>query len=155
MKHVSLCFVCAGRIQGGGKMERCRILYFNELGDDQGNLVAIEDNQEVPFDIKRVFYLYGTNKTMIRGRHANRNSQFVLINVAGSSKVKICYSKDDIDIISLDKPRMGIYIPRMVWKEMYDFSSDSVILCLTDTHYNPDEYIRDYDEYLREIREHC
>lgn len=132
-------------------MERCRILNFKELGDDQGNLVAIEDNKEVPFDIKRVFYLYGTNKTMVRGKHANRNSQFVLINVAGSSKVRICYGDNDTEIISLSKPRMGIYIPRMVWKEMYDFSVDSVILCLTDTHYDPEEYIRDYSQYLREL----
>ena len=84
----------------------------------------------------------------MRGRHANRESEFVLINVAGQSKVRITDGKDEF-IVKLNKPMMGIYIPKMIWKDMYDFSKDSVLLVLASTHYNGSEYIRDYDEYLK------
>ena len=113
----------------GNIKDKYRILEFKEYGDERGNLVVAEGNGDVPFDIKRVFYMYGTNPDIIRGRHANRKSEFVLINVAGTSKVRI----DDgfaTDIVTLDKPRMGLYIAPMLWKDMYDFSEDSVLLCL-------------------------
>ena len=134
-------------------MEFYRMLTFNELGDERGNLVAIEGNEDIPFDIKRVFYMYGTDNTMVRGQHANKESEFVLINVSGSSKIKVDDGKGHEEIICLDKPKMGVYIPRMIWKEMYHFSSDSVILCLASTHYNGSEYIRDYEEYKKLVNE--
>ena len=130
-----------------------KVLQFNELGDERGNLVAIEGNQDIPFDIQRVFYMYGTDSTMVRGEHANRDSEFVLINVAGSSRIVLKDGLGHEESVILDKPRMGVYIPKMIWKEMCDFSSDSVILCLTNTHYNGKEYIRDYAEFLREVKE--
>ncbi len=130
--------------------ELCPVLRFADLGDERGKLVVIEGGEAVPFDIKRVFYMYGSDATVIRGQHANRESQFVLINVAGKSKVRITDGTEDI-IIELDKPMMGVYIPPMLWKDMYDFSSDSVLLVLASTHYDGSEYIRDYDEYLKEI----
>lgn len=133
-------------------MEFFRVLTFKELGDERGNLVVIEGNQDIPFDIKRVFYLYGTDSTMVRGQHANRRSQFVLINVSGSSKIRFKDGLGHEEIITLDKPKMGVYIPRMIWKEMYDFSQDSVILCLTDIHYDGNEYIRDYETYVKEVK---
>ena len=133
-------------------MEFYRVLTFRELGDERGNLVAIEGGQEVPFEIKRVFYMYGTDDSMVRGQHANRESQFVLINVSGSSKVRINDGMGHEVVVNLDKPRIGVFIPRMVWKEMYDFSSDSVILCLADTHYDGKEYIRDFAAYQEEVR---
>ena len=74
-------------------MELYRMLVFNELGDERGNLVAIEGGQDIPFEIQRVFYMYGTDNTMVRGKHANRHSQFVLINVSGSSKIRITDGK--------------------------------------------------------------
>ncbi len=131
-------------------MEFYKILEFKELGDERGNLVAIEGGMDIPFEVKRVFYMYGTDDTMVRGQHANRRSQFVLINVSGSSRIKVDDGKGHTEIINMDKPRIGVYLPPMIWKEMYDFSQNSTILCLTDTHYDPEEYIRDYDEYLRE-----
>ncbi len=134
-------------------MELYRMLVFNELGDERGNLIAIEGNIDIPFEIKRVFYMYGTDNTMVRGMHANRNSQFVLINVSGSSKIRITNGHGQESIVVLDKPRTGVFIPRMIWKEMYDFSIDSVLLCLADTHYDESEYIRDYNEYVRETEE--
>ena len=105
--------------------ERCPILQFADLGDERGKLVVIEGGQEIPFNIKRVFYIYESDSKVVRGRHANRESEFVLINVAGQSKVRITDGKDEF-IVKLNKPMMGIYIPKMIWKDMYDFSKDSV-----------------------------
>ena len=128
--------------------EKCPILQFADLGDERGKLVAIEGNQAIPFDIKRVFYIYDSDSTVVRGQHANRESEFVLINVAGHSKVRITDGKEEL-IVKLDKPMMGVYLPKMIWKDMYEFSSDSVLLCLASTHYDGSEYIRDYEEYLK------
>lgn len=128
--------------------EKCPILFFKDLGDERGKLVVIEGGEAVPFDIKRVFYIYGSDSTVVRGQHANKKSEFVLINVAGKSKVKITDGKENM-VVELDKPMMGVYLPPMIWKEMYDFSSDSVLLCLASTHYNSEEYIRDYDDFLK------
>lgn len=132
--------------------EKCRVLNFADLGDERGKLVVIEGGQNVPFEIKRVFYIYDSDSTVVRGEHANRESEFVLINVAGTSKVRITDGKEEI-IIELNKPMMGVYIPKMIWKDMYDFSSDSVLLVLASTHYDGNEYIRDYDEYLNIIKD--
>ena len=132
--------------------ERCPVIEFKDLGDERGKLVVIEGNKNIPFDIKRVFYIYGSDSTVVRGQHANRESEFVLINVAGKSKVRITDGKEE-NIVILDRPMMGVYIPKMVWKDMYDFSEDSVLLVLASTHYDGTEYIRDYDEYLEVIGE--
>lgn len=128
--------------------EKCKILNFKDLGDERGKLVVIEGNQDIPFEIRRTFYIYDSDSTIVRGQHANRDSEFVLINVAGSSKVRITDGKEEF-VVELNKPMMGVYIPKMVWKDMYDFSSDSVLLVLASTHYDGAEYIRDYDEYLK------
>ncbi len=130
--------------------ERCPVIQFRDFGDERGKLVVIEGAQAIPFEIKRVFYIYDSDSTVVRGKHANRESDFVLINVAGQSKVRITDGKDEL-IVELNKPMMGVYIPQMIWKDMYDFSSDSVLLVLASTHYDENEYIRDYDEYLKEM----
>ena len=129
--------------------DQYRIIEFGEYGDERGNLVVAEcGGIDVPFDVKRVFYIYGSDSTIVRGRHANRRTHFVLINVAGSSKVKID-NGTETDVVELNRPRMGRYLPPMLWKDMYDFSPDSVLLVLASEHYDGNEYIRDYDEYLR------
>ena len=127
-------------------------LKFPQHGDERGHLVVIEGAQDIPFDIKRMFYIYGSDKDVIRGRHANRKSEFVLINVKGTSKVKIDTGTTQ-EIINLDYPHEGIYLSKLIWKEMYDFSSDSVLLVLSNEHYDPEEYIRDYDQFLNEVRQ--
>lgn len=131
-----------------GLQEKCKIINFADLGDERGKLVVIEGGQAIPFDIKRVFYIYGSDSTVVRGKHANRKSEFVLINVAGTSKVRITDGKEEI-IVKLNKPMMGVYIPKMIWKDMYDFSTDSVLLVLASTHYDGEEYIRNFEEYLQ------
>lgn len=129
-------------------IDKCPIFQFADLGDERGKLVVIEGGQAIPFDIKRVFYIYESDSTVVRGKHANRESEFVLINVAGKSKVKITDGIEEI-IVELNRPMMGVYIPKMIWKDMYDFSSDSVLLVLASTHYDGNEYIREFDEYLK------
>lgn len=130
--------------------EQYKILEFKDLGDERGKLVVVEEKKDIPFEIKRVFYIYGSDPDIVRGQHANRDSQFVLINVAGQSKVRLDNGSEDI-IIELNRPHMGLYIPTMMWKDMYDFSEDSVLLVLTNTLYDGREYIRDYQKYLKEI----
>lgn len=131
--------------------DRCPVMQFADLGDERGKLVVIEGKRNIPFSINRVFYIYGSDDTVVRGQHANRESEFVLINVAGESKVRITDGKEEL-IVELNKPMMGVYIPPMIWKDMYDFSSDSVLLVLASTYYNSSEYIRNFDEYLKEIK---
>lgn len=131
--------------------ELYRKLQFADLGDERGKLVVAEGEIDIPFKIERVFYIYGSDDTVVRGQHANRNSEFVLINVAGSSKVMITDGSNK-EIVELNRPMEGVYIPKMIWKEMYDFSPDSVLLVLASTHYDGSEYIRDFEEYLKEIR---
>lgn len=149
--------VCYGKIykHKGRKMKNERlnvsILDFGAIGDERGMITICEGEQDIPFIPKRVFYIYKSSHDVVRGQHANRVSDFVLINVAGTSKVRIMDGRGNEMVYSLNRPNTGIYIPHMVWKEMYDFSEDSVLLCLASEHYNPNEYIRDYDMFLKEI----
>lgn len=131
--------------------EKCPIVHFDDMGDERGKLVVIEGGQAIPFEIKRVFYIYDSDDTVIRGQHANRESEFVLINVAGKSKVRITDGDEEI-VVELDRPMTGVYIPKMIWKDMYDFSEDSILLVLASTHYDGTEYIRDYEEFLKEVK---
>lgn len=130
-----------------------QMLEFPQRGDERGHLVIVEGEKDIPFDIKRIFYIYGSDSTVVRGQHANRNSEFVLINLAGTSKVRVKDGRGNEAVFALNRPHTGIYLPKMIWKDMYDFSSDSVLLCLSSEHYDPEEYIRDYEEFLRIIRQ--
>ncbi|MEY8521623.1 WxcM-like domain-containing protein [bacterium 1XD8-76] len=131
------------------------MIEFPQRGDDRGHLVIVEGMRDIPFDIKRVFYIYGSDSTVIRGQHANKKTEFVLINISGHSKVRIKDGRGKEEIFLLDRPHTGIYLPRLIWKDMYDFSADSILLCLASEHYDPEEYIRDYrtfTEYVKEER---
>jgi dTDP-4-dehydrorhamnose 3,5-epimerase-like enzyme len=130
-----------------------KLLQFPQLGDQRGHLVVVEGETTVPFEIKRVFYIYGSDANVVRGQHANRITDFVLINVSGTSKVRVVDGNQVQYDIHLDRPHYGIYLPHMLWKDMYDFSADSVLLVLASTHYDGSEYIRDYDEFLQIARE--
>ena len=129
-----------------------QLFEFQRKGDERGYLVAIEGKKDIPFDIKRIFYIYGSDAGVVRGKHANRKSKFVLINVSGTSKVKIDNGRET-KIIELSRPHTGIFMDTMVWKDMYDFSEDSVLLVLASEHYDSEEYIRDYDVFLAEVNQ--
>lgn len=133
-------------------IDKIQMLEFQQRGDERGHLVIVEGERDIPFEIKRVFYIYGSDKEVVRGRHANRKSEFVLINVAGASKIKVQDGKGNEAIYCLNRPHTGIYLPTMVWKDMFDFSPESVLLVLASMHYDPDEYIRDFDKFAFEIQ---
>ena len=132
-------------------MNRVQMLEFPQMGDEGGHLVVAEGGKDIPFEIKRVFYIYGSDRDVIRGQHANRKTEFVLINVAGKSKVRVKDGEGNEAVYCLNRPHTGIYLPTMVWKDMYDFSEDSVLLVLASEHYDNTEYIRDYDRFAKEI----
>lgn len=146
------CSIRKRRI-GLSLVEQYKLIEFADLGDERGNLVVIEgEGMDLPFDIKRAFYIYGSDSTVIRGQHANRETEFLLVNVSGSSKVRVD-NGDESAVIELNRPRMGLYLSSMLWKDMYDFSEDSVLLVLASRHYDEKEYIRDYGTYLQVLKE--
>ena len=133
-------------------MKKYKLLNFPQLGDERGNLVVVEGNKDIPFEIKRIFYIYGSDKDVIRGQHANRLSEFVLINISGRCDVFVDDGENQETVI-LDKPYQGIYLNKMVWKNMLNFSKDAILLVLSNEYYNSEEYIRDYEEFKKIFRE--
>lgn len=132
--------------------DQYKLIEFVDLGDERGNLVVIEgEGMDIPFDIKRVFYIYGSDSDVVRGQHANRETEFLLVNVSGISKVKVDNGQES-QVIELNKPRMGLYLSAMLWKDMYEFSKDSILLVLASRHYDANEYIRNYKDYLTELK---
>lgn len=150
---INCCKLCLNRRIRLRLDEQYRLIEFADLGDERGNLVVIEgEGMDIPFDIKRVFYIYGSDSTVVRGQHANRETEFLLVNVSGNSRVRVDNGEESA-VIGLNRPRMGLYLSSMLWKDMYDFSDDSVLLVLASRHYDEKEYIRDYDTYLQALRE--
>ena len=131
------------------------MLTFSQHGDERGHLVVVEGEQDIPFVVKRIFYMYGSDRNVVRGQHANRRSEFVLINVSGQSKIRVDDGLGNEAVFSLNRPHTGIYLPPMVWKDMFDFSPDSILLVLSSEHYDAEEYIRDHDEFVREVQAHA
>ncbi len=127
------------------------IIDFNVFLDKDSALVPFQNNANCPFEIKRVFYIFGVGEDTIRGEHANRHSQFLLIAIKGSCKVCVDngFTKE---VISLQSPKQGLYLDKMLWKQMYDFSDDCVLLVLSDCYYNIDEYINDYEQSRTIVR---
>lgn len=127
-----------------------RTVQFMKHEDIRGKMVVVEGEKDIPFSIARIFYIYGCDKDAVRGCHANKKTEFVLVNVSGSSKVKISDGKEE-KIVVLDNPHTGVYLPKMTWKEMFDFSDDCVLLCIASEPYDANEYVRDYSEYKKEM----
>lgn len=128
-----------------------KMLFFPEF--DNGGFIEVEGLRDVPFEIKRVFYIFGKgNVGTTRGKHSNRKSEFVLFNIKGKSKVKTIDENLHEEIYELNEPNQAIYLPKMVWKEMYDFTEDSVLMVLTNEYYDTTEYIRDFDEFVVEMK---
>lgn len=118
------------------------------LGDHRGSLIAIEGGQTIPFDIARVYYLYGTKADVTRGLHAHKALRQVAIVVSGSCLMTLDNGKERV-ALRLDSPDKGLLIESMMWREMTEFSPDCVLLVIADSHYDEDDYIRDYDEFLK------
>ena len=130
-------------------MANTALISFKVHGDDRGSLVALEDGHNLPFNVKRVYYIYGTLSDIARGFHAHRKLKQLLIAVSGSVTIKCEYNGVKKEYI-LSRPDEGLLIEGLVWREMHDFSPDCVLLVLADEYYNEDDYIRDYQTYLQE-----
>ena len=128
-----------------------KIYQFIPHGDDRGELVALEEMNDIPFDIKRVYYMYNTTTDAVRGKHAHKNLQQVLICVHGSCKISLDDGNEK-RIVILNKPNEGLYIANNMWREMYDFSKDAVLMVLASELYDEKDYIRNYDEFLKFVR---
>ncbi len=125
---------------------------FPPHGDDRGQLVAIEAMKDLPFEVKRVYYIYDTLAGVRRGFHAHRNLQQILICVSGSCKIHLDNGTDTAEVL-LDKPNEGLYIANDMWREMYDFSPDAVLLVLASEYYDEADYIRNYADFLKYVKE--
>lgn len=121
---------------------------FQQHGDERGMLVALEEFKDIPFEIKRVYYMYDTKPDVHRGFHAHKNLKQILICIHGTCKVLLDNGKEK-KVVSLEKPYEGLYISNDMWREMYDFSNDAVLMVLASEQYCEDDYIRDYDEFLK------
>lgn len=121
-------------------------------GDERGQLVAIEESLDIPFTIKRVYYIYDTLPGVHRGFHAHRNLQQILVCVHGSCKILLDNGREKETVV-LDKPYEGLYIGYGTWREMLDFSEGTVLLALASEHYDERDYIRDYDAFLKTVLE--
>ncbi|MDB2536649.1 FdtA/QdtA family cupin domain-containing protein [Alphaproteobacteria bacterium] len=122
---------------------------FADLGDDRGSLI-IHDNLTLPFEIKRIFYTYGASANKVRGGHANKNTKFILVALTGRCIVTVKVG-DRAEDIELSSPSEGLFLDRMVWKEIHSFSTDSTLLAICSEPYDPDEYIYDFNIYLTEV----
>ena len=131
-------------------MSLIKTISLKSLGDERGSLVALEGNKSVPFDIKRVYYIFGTKEGVSRGFHAHRNLKQVAICVTGSCRVVLDNGKQRKEV-ALNKSTTGLLIDDLTWREMYDFSPDCVLMVLASEYYDEADYIRDYQNFLKAV----
>ena len=124
------------------------VIHHKVLGDHRGQLVVIEGKGDIPFDIKRVFYIYGTQKDVPRGNHSHYKTKQYLIAVNGSCKVTLDNGKTK-QTFDLDEPNKGLFQDVLIWGTMHDFSQDCVLLVLASEYYDEADYIRDYQKFLK------
>ena len=123
---------------------------FKVLGDHRGQLVALEANRQIPFDVKRVFYIYGTQEGVPRGNHSHYKTKQFLVAVNGSCKVTLDNGKEK-ETFDLNRPNLGLFQDALIWGTMHDFSSDCVLMVLADEYYDASDYITDYNKFLKEV----
>ena len=125
---------------------------FQPHGDERGQLIALEEMKDIPFKIKRVYYMYDTVQGVTRGFHAHKSLQQILVCVHGSCKVRLDNGHEK-KVVALEKPYEGLYIANNMWREMFEFSSDAVLMVFASELYDESDYIRDYDEFLRFVKD--
>ncbi|EIK8369450.1 WxcM-like domain-containing protein [Campylobacter coli] len=128
-----------------------KILNFNAKSDNRGSLIALENLKEIPFEVKRIYYIYDTKPDFPRGAHAHKELEQVLIMMDGSCELVLNDGKDIKNII-LNRPDVGLFIGKNIWREMKNFSYGAKLLVLASDFYNEKEYIRNYDEFLRIVK---
>ncbi|HFP7488391.1 sugar 3,4-ketoisomerase [Campylobacter jejuni] len=127
-----------------------KILEFNSKSDHRGSLIALENLKELPFEIKRIYYIYDTKPDFPRGAHAHKNLEQVLIAIDGSCEVLLNDGKNQASVV-LNRPDKGLYIGKNMWRDMKNFSYGAKLLVLASDFYDEKEYIRDYEEFLRSV----
>ena len=124
---------------------------FSKHGDDRGQLVVLEGMRDIPFDIKRVYYIYDTIEGVRRGFHAHKQLEQILICIHGSCKILLDDGKEK-EVVELSTPNEGLYISNDMWREMFDFSSDAVLMVLASNYYDENDYIRDYESFKEFVK---
>lgn len=122
---------------------------FQEHGDWRGQLVALEENKNIPFSVKRVYFMYDTKEGVVRGKHAHRKLNQVLFCVAGACTIKMDDGKETTEV-RLTQPSRGLLIGPGIWREMYDFTPGAVLMVLASEYYDENDYIRNYEQFLRD-----
>lgn len=129
-------------------MRGVELINFPIHGDYEGNLVALEKGTDFPFEIKRVYYIWGTQAHVIRGRHAHKKLEQVVVCTSGSCDF-ILDNGTERQIVHLDNPAQGLYLKNNIWREFTNFSPDCVVMVLASEHYDEADYIKDYDQFLK------
>lgn len=124
---------------------------FQPHGDERGQLVALEEFKDIPFKIKRVYYMYDTANGVTRGCHAHKKLEQILICIHGSCKIMLDNGSEKKTVL-LEKPNEGLYVANNMWREMFDFSPEAVLMVLASELYDESDYIRDYNDFLRFIK---
>ena len=132
-------------------MQKYKVLNFNVHSDKRGNLISLADNKEIPFKIKRIYYTWNMPNKAIRGGHAHKRLDEVMVCLHGSCDFVLDDGKEKITI-TLDRPNKGLYIKANVWRDFRNFSPDCVVILIASGYYDTEDYIRDYDEYLKSIK---
>lgn len=121
---------------------------FRVFKDRYGNLIPVEAGMDIPFPVRRIYYIYGVQDGVRRGFHSHKALHQVLICVSGSVSILVKTPEGE-ETFTLSDPSEGLYIGPLIWREMFDFSADAVLLVLASEHYCEADYIRNYDEYLK------
>lgn len=120
-------------------------------GDETGSLVSLESNKNIPFEIKRVYYIFDTKEGVTRGKHSHKRLEQLVVCTSGSCKFRIDDGKNK-EVVELSTPDVGLYLGKNLWREMFDFSPNCVLMVLASEYYDEKEYIRDYDKFLKEVQ---
>ena len=135
------------RVAWNMEIERIQL---QQHGDSSGMLIALEEDRNVPFMIRRVYYIFATQNDVHRGRHAHRHLHQLAVAVRGSVTFLLDDGSGPVEVV-LDDPSQGLMLGRMVWRELYDFSEDCVLMVLADQLYDQSDYITNYEDFLREV----
>ena len=130
-------------------MINCKSIMIPEFSGALGQLNAIEGGSDIPFEVKRVYYITGVPEGVTRGFHSHRELEQVLLCLNGSVKIRLKTPFDE-EIVELNDPSQGLFIGHMIWREMFDFTPGAVLTVLASEHYTEADYIRDYTQYERE-----
>jgi len=131
-------------------MSLINLVSFNILGDERGSLISLEENQNIPFVMKRVYYIFGTDSDTPRGFHAHKELRQMAICVKGQCDITMDDGKSKATV-TLDTPNTGLLIDVMQWHVMDKFSSDCVLMVVASDHYDEADYIRNYNDFIKEI----